>query len=128
MPYYVHLQEHVVDGMLEPIMRKYYLMTAANATAAEKFLVGLQKYARTPNTQMYNAKAVTLEWWNCKVSSAGTIRWIYNEMIAERPENYNYVQELTDCCDTILISDLEAVNWPILPVNQETSQSRSGLG
>ncbi|RAH58672.1 hypothetical protein BO85DRAFT_487385 [Aspergillus piperis CBS 112811] len=121
MPYYAYLQEHVVDGTQEPVLQRYYLVTAADALAASDFLVGLGKYAETKNDRVYSTKAETMEWWNCTVSSAGDIQWIYNEMIAQRPENYNNVEELADCRGRIILCELNLANWPIIPVTQNTS-------
>ncbi|GFN15435.1 hypothetical protein AtubIFM55763_005334 [Aspergillus tubingensis] len=121
MPYYAYLQEHVVDGVQEPVLQRYYLVTAANAIAASDFFVGLGKYAETKNGRVYSTTAETMEWWNCTVRSAGDIRWIYNEIMAHRPENYNNVEELADCRGKIILCELNITNWPIIPVTQNTS-------
>ncbi|PYH36596.1 uncharacterized protein BO87DRAFT_374279 [Aspergillus neoniger CBS 115656] len=121
MPYYAYLQEHVVDGAQEPVLQRYYLVTAANAIAASDFFVGLGKYAETKNGRVYSTTAETMEWWNCTVRSAGDIRWIYNEIMAHRPENYNNVEELADCRGKIILCELNIANWPIIPVTQNTS-------
>ncbi|OJJ75140.1 hypothetical protein ASPBRDRAFT_73342 [Aspergillus brasiliensis CBS 101740] len=121
MPYYVHLQEHVVDGMDELIAQRCYLLTAANATVAKKFLIGLSKYAQTPDAAIQTVKAVNLEWWNCDVGSAGAIQRLYNQIMFRRSDDYNSVEELHHCRGAILLCDLNAANWPILPINQNTS-------
>ncbi|PWY85394.1 hypothetical protein BO83DRAFT_374149 [Aspergillus eucalypticola CBS 122712] len=121
MPYYVYLQEHVIDELQEPFLQRHYLVTAANALAASDFLVGLGKYAEAKDGRVYSAKAETMEWWNCTVTSAGDIRWIYNEIMANRPENYNNVEELADSRGKIILCELDIANWPIIPVIQNTS-------